>query len=163
MRQVQVVVLDECHPPFELGIAREAVYRAQNLLPRRVRRVRLTGENELHRTRAVHQQGAQPLGIGKYQVGTLVRRESPRKPNREGVGIEQRSRAHHVRGFLPVARPTTPRFLAHEVHEIGLEREMHAPESCIVKLHHLFPEGGILYPVPPVMAKVMVEEVHHFA
>ena len=68
---------DEMHPFLNQG------------LPRLVRRMRLAGDDELHRTLRIGQQTKQPLRVVQQQVRSLVGREAARKAQRQGVGIEE--------------------------------------------------------------------------
>ena len=54
-----------------------------------VRRMRLAGDDELHRTLGIGQQAKQPRRVVEQQVGPLVGGEAARKAQRQGVGIEE--------------------------------------------------------------------------
>ena len=57
-------------------------------LSRRVRRVCLSGDDELHWTLGIAQEAKQPLSIVQQQVRSFVGRETPRKTQCQRVGIK---------------------------------------------------------------------------
>ena len=61
-------------------------------------RMRLAGDDELHRALAVAQKAKQPLGVMQQQVRSFVGREPARKAQREGVGIKELLRGFYLRG-----------------------------------------------------------------
>jgi hypothetical protein len=62
-------------------------------LPGLIRRMGFAGQDQLHRTVWVGQQ-APPLRRTVQQVRALGGREAAREPQRQGVGIKQRSISH---------------------------------------------------------------------
>ena len=68
---------DELHPFLDQGLTRP------------VRRMRLAGDDELHRALRIGEQAQQSLRIVQQQIGSLVGGEAARKTQRQGVGIEQ--------------------------------------------------------------------------
>ncbi len=53
-----------------------------------VGRVRLAGDDELHRPLGVEQQRAQPLGVAQHEGEPLVRRHPAGEADGEDVGVE---------------------------------------------------------------------------
>ena len=63
-----------------------------------VRRMRLTGDDELHRALLIGQQAKQALWVVQEQVWSLVSREAACKAQRQGVGIEEMFRGFDFLG-----------------------------------------------------------------
>ena len=157
---MHVVVLEERDPPLELGVAGELVDALEHFLARVVGRVRLAGEDDLHRAPRVHQQAPQPLEVAEDQVGALVGGEAAGEPDGERVGIEQRPGADHLRRFLEARGEAPARLLADPGGEHLLEAQVRRPELAVVEGEHLVPEAGLVEPVAPVAAEVLVEQLH---
>ena len=71
-----------------LGLADEIDPFLDQGLPRLVLRMRLAGDDELHRALRIGQQTKQPLRVVQQQVRSLVGREAARKAQRQCVGIK---------------------------------------------------------------------------
>ena len=63
-----------------------------------VRRMRLTGDDELHWALRIGQQAKQALWVVQEQVWSLVGREAASKAQRQGIGIEEMLRGFDVLG-----------------------------------------------------------------
>ena len=72
-------------------------YRKQ-VLTRRVCRVRLAGEYQLHRLFAIGQQPQQPLGVMQQEIRSLVGCETPGKTQSQKIGIKQTFRLIDLAG-----------------------------------------------------------------
>jgi len=83
---MHIVVAEEYHmgarlgPPYEMG-----PFLNQGL-PRPVRRMSLTGKDELHRPLSIGQQAKQSLRVVQQQVWPLVGRERRAKPSVKALG-----------------------------------------------------------------------------
>ena len=66
--------------------------RLRIALPSLVVRVRLAGEDDLHRPVRVADQAQEPRVVGCEEPGALVAREPPREADRERLGDELRRR-----------------------------------------------------------------------
>ena len=87
---VHVVVLEHDHAAAEAGAVGVTIDALCKSLTLDVTRVRLAGEDELHRALRVIQDRRQTLRVTEDQRGTLVRRETPRETDRQRVGVEHR-------------------------------------------------------------------------
>ena len=136
-----VVVLEEDDAPLGSRVARELDDRLHDVLARRVLRVRLARDDDLHRQRQ------QPLEVGEDEPGALVGREAPREADRQALRVEP-GPLHDTAATLLVHVPERLRVeigdgvpvrlvgrcfgadarLAEEVYESGIEprTEMHA-------------------------------------
>ena len=76
----------------------------QMVLGRLVGRMRLAGEDDLHRPVGVVEDAGEPLGIVEDQLGPLVGGEAPREADGQRVGIE-----HRAGGDDAVRRRRAPR------------------------------------------------------
>ena len=86
---MHIIILEKRNPSLESRIARRAIDLLEQLLAGHVGGMRLAGEHELDRARAVGENSNQPLDVVKDEIRTLVRREAPREPDRQDVGIEK--------------------------------------------------------------------------
>ena len=59
-----------------------------NGLPRLIRRMGLSGKDELHRALRIGQQADQPFRVVQEQIGSLVGCETPRKAQGQRIGIQ---------------------------------------------------------------------------
>ena len=94
-RHVDVVILKEDQPVANPRVRREMDDRPDDLLRGDVLRVRLAGEEDLHRPVRVRQEPDQAIGLPEEQVGPLVGCEPP------GEADRQRSR-----GSAPLPPPS---------------------------------------------------------
>ena len=83
-----VVVGEEHEPVSHVGGASELLDALDQLLAGRVCRVGLAGEDELHGTLAVVQQGAEAIGVGEQQRRPLVGGEAAGEADRQHGRIE---------------------------------------------------------------------------
>ena len=79
------------------------------LLAAVVGRVRLAGDDQLHRPLGVQQQALEPLRVAQHQRQPLVRRHAPREADRQHVGVERASRSSRARRGPRRASPTSGR------------------------------------------------------
>src|SRR5581483_8764850 len=84
-----VVVLEEEHTAAERRLLAELEDVLDELLPRAVRRVRLAGEQDLHRPLLVEEQVAQLVRVGEDEAGPLVGGEAAREADGERVVAEE--------------------------------------------------------------------------
>ena len=91
VRDVQVVVVDERDASAELRIERALVDALQVVLADVVGRMRLAGEDDLHRAGRRVQDAREPIRVVEDQLGPLVAGEAAREADRQRVRIEQRA------------------------------------------------------------------------
>jgi hypothetical protein len=101
--QKHVVVAEEDHMGARLGPPDEMRSIPGSGLARLVLRMRLAGDDELHRALRIAQQTKQPLRVVQQQVRPLVGREAARKAQRQRVGIKQMLRPSTASGDAPEA------------------------------------------------------------
>ena len=87
MRDVQVVVVDEGDAPAELRIERAFVDALQVVLADVVGRMRLAGEDDLHRPSGGVEDARETIGIVEHQLGALVAGEAAGEAERQRVGL----------------------------------------------------------------------------
>ena len=88
---MQVVVVDEGDAAAEHRIDGAAVDLLEVVLAGLVGRMRLAGEDDLHRPARGVQDAHQPLGVVEDQLGPLVAGEAAGEADRQRVRIEQRA------------------------------------------------------------------------
>ena len=96
-RDGDVVVGQEHEAMTYVEFASEELYRADHFLTRLIGRVRLPGEDELHRLLWMQQETSQPLRLREQESGSLICGEPPREANREHLRVEDvvtQPRAH---------------------------------------------------------------------
>ena len=129
---VDVVVLDEDELVAELGVAHHARDLLQDSLSRLVVRMRLAGEQELHRALGIVDHRGQALDVGEDQVGALVGGEPAREADGQRIGRE-----HFVQPVERLLRFAAARGLfagavAGEIEQLGLQAEVRLPEFAVV-------------------------------
>ena len=110
VRDVQVVVVDEGDAAAEHRVEGAPEHALQVVLGRVVGRMRLAGEDDLHRRgRRAFSMPGQPLGVVEDQLGALVGGEAARVADGERVGVEHRAVGENPRRGDPFHRPALPR------------------------------------------------------
>ena len=84
-----VVVGQEHDAVPDLGVVGEAHHLLDQLLAALVGRVRLAGDDQLHRALGVQQEPLEPLGVAQHQRQPLVRRDAAREADGEHVRVER--------------------------------------------------------------------------
>ena len=95
---MQIVVVDERDAAAEHRIDRAAVDLLQVVLADLVGRMRLAGEDDLHRPPRGVQDAEQPIRVVEDQLRPLVAGEAAGEADRQRVRIEQRAGGDHARG-----------------------------------------------------------------
>ncbi len=95
----------------------EAHHVLHQLLAAVVGRVRLAGDDELHRALGVEQEAAQPLRVAQHQRQALVRRDAPREADGEHVGVEDGVRPAELGAGGTALQPRRAQPAAHLVHQ----------------------------------------------
>ena len=135
-----VVVFDEDDAILELRHAGELIHLLDELFAGLILRMRLAGEDELHRALRVFEQLLQTLRIGEEQGRTLVSRETPREADRQNFGIEQPRNVANVFGTLAEAGALPPHTIADKVDQPRLEPLMGAPDFLVRNVDDAAPE-----------------------
>src|SRR6266542_5065075 len=125
-----------------------------------VRRMRLSGENELHRPAAGIQDPGQPLRVVKDKLWPFVAGEPACEPNRQRLRLEQRARGDDARRADVFYRPALARTVADEREQIPSQRLANGPELFVGNAEDAVPEGRIVVTLEPVRAEVGAEQVH---
>jgi hypothetical protein len=160
MGQVHVVVLEERHPALEFRVAGELVDALEDFLAGVVGRVRLAGEDDLHRAPRIHQQPPEPLEVAEDQVSPLVGREPAGEADGERRRVQQGARADHLSRLLHLGGKPAAGLLPDEVRQDLLEPDVGLPQALVVQRQHLVPESGLVQARAPVRSQVLVEQAH---
>ncbi len=134
---MQLVVFDERHPTLEPWIPREGVHVLQDFLPGRVGRMRLSRKDDLHRPPQIQHDFLDALQVLEDQRCALVPCEAPRKPDRQGIRIQQRPHRNDLTRIRAVHRPPRAGALAHE-------RQQRAPAAAEVDQSPVRPDPDLL-------------------
>ena len=92
------------------------------------------------------------------QFGPFVTGKSPRKADRQGVGIEQRAGGDDTCGADVLFLPALTRAFADEREQIIPERQPRFPELGVGNVDDQLPERRLVVPFAPVLRQVAVEE-----
>ncbi len=126
-RERHLVVGQEHDVAMRAVAAREVDHLADDVLAALVRRVRFAGDDDLQRAIGIAEQRRQPLRLAEQESRAFIRREPPRKTDRERLGIE-------------LGRATGAR---DELHEACLRRAVRLPEHLRRELERAFQFGRV--------------------
>ena len=154
---VVIVVLDEDDAPLEFRHPAEAIHVLDEPLPRLVLRVRLSGEDKLHRPISVVQQPLQALDVAEEQSRALVGRKAPREADREHLGIQHGRDRTQPLGRLTETDPLVARACADEINRASLLDLVRVPDLLVGNILHLAPEIPIREMLLPVRHVAVVE------
>src|SRR5437667_9663696 len=115
-----------------------------------VGRVRLAGEDDLHRPFFGIEDAREAIGIMKDELRPLVSREPPREADRQTVWGEQRAGGYDARDAHVLHRPTLPRALPDEGEEIPPQLLTDLPQFPIRNREDALPKGRVVVTLDPV-------------
>ena len=129
MRDVQVVVVDERDAAAEQRIERASVDALQMMLADVVGRVRLAGEDDLHRPARGVEDPREPFGVVEHELRPLVAGEAAREADRQRSGSSSVPAAT-TRGDADVLfGPALARALADEREQVAPQRLADTPTA----------------------------------
>ena len=159
---MQVVVVDEGHPPAEGSVERSLVDVLEMMFTRIIGRVCLAREHELDRSLGCGQQASQSLGVGEDELGALVLGEPPGKSDGQRVWVEQCPGSQDLAAADPLVGPALTRPLANEIEQIPAQFLSNPPELGVRNLAHAVPNPVVAL-VSPVRAEILVEQLRQSA
>src|SRR5688572_8011249 len=158
MGDVEVVVVDEANPPAELWIDGSPVDPLQMMLADVVCRVRLAGEDDLHRASGRCQNPRQSIRVEEDELGPLVSGEATCEPDRQRVVIEHRRGGDDASCADVFVRPAVADALAHEVEEERPQRLPRGPDLLVRNVHHPIGKRRVVVEFQPVRAEMPRED-----
>ena len=109
-----------------------------------VGRMRLAGEDDLHRPAGGVQDPREPIGVVEDQLGPLVAGEAAREADRQRVGIEQRAGGDDARDADVLFGPALARALADEGEQVAPQRLRARPQLLVGDREHAVPERRVV-------------------
>ncbi len=162
-RDFHVVVFDEDDVLPEVGIARELHDLADEGFARLIFRMRLAGDDDLHRALAIAENFLQALHIAEQQRGAFIGGEAAREADGERVRIEHFGGVAQFGGGGLAANGRGRLPLADEGNQAAFAAAMHFEKLFVRNVPDLLPDAVIVPAVAPVGFEVLIVEIGQIA
>ncbi len=126
-----------------------------------VGRVRLAGEDELHRAFRVRQDARQTVGVAEDQGGPLVGGEAPGEADREWLWLQERSGRHHLPRVDLAGGPAPPAVLMEVGEQVLVVPLANGPEFLVRDVQDWRPDVFVLHALLPIGGEIPVEQLLH--
>ena len=127
-----------------------------------VGRMRLAGEQDLHRSVRVLQNRPQPVEIAEQEVGPFVGGEPAREPDGQRFGVEKLVHFAQFVGRTAVAGELGANACAGEPDQALLLHVVDVPQFLVGDVGHVaFPEQIIQQILAPGGREILVEQIRH--
>ena len=121
----------------------------------------LARKHELHRSIRIIHHRRQPLNIRQDQIGSFVRRETSRKPDRKSIWAQHSLQPLQLQRRLASALRLGYRSPAHKLDQLRLQVQVRLPKLAVVHVFNAQPDFGFAAALMPVRPQMSIVQSEH--